>query len=88
MGSALERILGVAEDAVSAVERMLLVAPTAGERGKRPLAAMNRERSARRFCVLEVIEPTGELSWVVSNGYDRATCNSAAFAERVRVALE
>ena len=78
----MERVLGFAEDAVGFVERALLVAPPSSER----LGALTR-KTERRFDILEVIEPTGELSWVVSNGHDRATCNSAAFAERVRVSL-
>ena len=88
MESAFLRMLGLAVGAVSALERILLVAPASDERPRQALASMRRERSARSFCVLEVIEPTGELSWVVSDGYDRATCNSAALAERVKVALE
>lgn len=83
MGSALERILCLAEGAVSAAERMLLIAPASVEPAGRHVASRKSERN--RFCVLEVIEPTGELSWLVSNGYDSATCNSAAFAERVKV---
>jgi hypothetical protein len=51
------------------------------------LPEASSERAARRFDVLEVIESTGGLSWIVSNGRDNATCNSAEFAERVRVAL-
>jgi hypothetical protein len=85
MGSRLERILGFAEGAVGAVERLLLVAAPSVESSDQPGAF--GPRAARRFDVLEVIEPTGELSWVVSNGEDRATCNSAAFAERVKVSL-
>ena len=88
MESAFLRMLGLAEGAVSAVERVLRVAPASGGLRRQALASTRRERSAHSFCVLEVIEPTGELSWVVSDGYDRATCNSAAFAERVKVALE
>lgn len=83
MGGALERILGLAEDAVGAFERVLLNEATHGELPQRPLASTKRER----FCVLTVIEPAGGLSWVVSNGRDSATCNSAEFAERVRVSL-
>ena len=82
----MERVLAFAEGAVSVVERMMVPAPARAE-SRPPLASTRRERNARRFCVLEVIEPTGELSWVVSDGYDRATCNSAAFAEVVRVSL-
>ncbi len=69
MGSALGRILGFAEGTVDAVERVLL---SGGELSRRPLTATHRERGARRFHILEVVEPTGELSW---------------FAERVKVSL-
>ena len=81
----MERIFGFAEGAVGAVERVLLVASPSNGPSQRPRAFI--QRSARRFDVLEVIEPTGELSWVISNSYDRATCNSLAFAERVKVSL-
>lgn len=82
----MERILCLAEGAVSAAERMLLIAPASVEPSGPPVAATKRERN--RFCVLAVVESTGELSWLVSNGYDSATCNSPAFAERVKVSLE
>jgi hypothetical protein len=85
MGSALERVLGFAESAVGIVERVLWVTSPSGEPSQLPGAS--RQRAARCFDVLEVIEPTGGLSWIVSNGRDSATCNSAEFAERVRVAL-
>lgn len=85
MGSALERILGFAEGAVGLVERALLVGSPRGELLERSTASTRR--TVRAFDVLEVIEPDGEVSWVVSNGCDRATCNSAAFAERVRMSL-
>ena len=81
----MERVLGFAEGAVGLVERALLVGPPLGETSQ--LSEASSERAARRFDVLEVIESTGGLSWIVSNGRDSATCNSAEFAERVRVAL-
>jgi hypothetical protein len=71
MGCALERNLGVAEGAVDAFG----------------LPQQRRPSTRSDAGVLEVIEPTGELSRVVSNGCDRATCNSAAFAKRVKVSL-
>jgi hypothetical protein len=82
----LERVLGFAEGAVGIVERVLRVTSPSSEPFQLP--GPSRQRAARRFDVLEVIESTGGgLSWIVSNGRDSATCNSAEFAERVRVAL-
>jgi hypothetical protein len=82
-------MLDFTEQAVSAVERMLIIAPPARRvsRGRHADPTAFTQRPVRSFQVLEVIEETGELSWVVSNGYDRAVCNSAALAERVKVAL-
>jgi hypothetical protein len=86
-------MLDVAEGAVDMVERVLRVASPHAEcdssssTRRAPSSAASAARFARGFDVLAVIEPTGERSWVVSNGDDRATCNSAAFAERVRVSL-
>ena len=88
MSSALERILGLAEGAISTFERIVLVPTTNDARPRQPREAKRRARNARSFRVLEVIEQTGEVSWLVSNGYDHAACNSAEFAERVKVALE
>ena len=85
MASAVERILGFAEGAVGVVERVLGVTSPSGETFQ--LLEARRQRAAGRFDVLEVIEPTGGLSWIVSNGHDSAICNSAEFAERVRVSL-
>ncbi len=64
---------------------MLGVTSPSGETFQLPAA--RRQQAAGRFDILEVIEPTGVVSWVVSNGHDSATCNSAEFAERVRVSL-
>jgi hypothetical protein len=85
MASAVERILGFAEGAVGVVERVLGVTSPSGETFQ--LREACRQRAAGGFDVLEVVEPTGGVSWVVSNGHDSATCNSAEFAERVRVSL-
>lgn len=41
-----------------------------------------------RFRVVDAIDAgTGAETWVVTDGRDRAECNSAEFARRVRVAL-
>jgi len=89
MGSAFLRLLEIADDAVGAVERILFVAPRRAEPTLQAVAASQRRASGPpRFRVVEVIEPTGESSWVVTNGYQRAVCNSAQFAEQVKVALE
>ena len=85
MTSAVERILGFAETAVGVVERVLGVTSPSGETFQLPEA--RRQQAAGRFDVFEVIEPTGGVSWIVSNGLDSAICNSAEFAERVRVSL-
>ena len=82
MGSALESVIGLTEGIVGVVERVLLVAPTCRAPTRWPhIDARGASMSWRSS------EPSGELSWVVSNGDDRATCNSAAFAERVKVCL-
>jgi hypothetical protein len=44
--------------------------------------------ATRCFGVLEAIEPTSKLLGIVSNDGDSLTCDSAAFVERVKVALE
>jgi hypothetical protein len=85
MSGVLVRIVGFAESAVDAFERALL--RNASSAVATPPPAASPQRRGRRFRVLEVIEDSGVVSWVVSNGYDRATCNSAAFAERVKVSL-
>jgi hypothetical protein len=85
MGSALERILGLAEGAFGVVERAFWVTAPSGEPSQLPESS--RHRTTQRFDVLEVLELTGGLSWIVTNGRNSATCDSAEFAERVRVAL-
>ncbi len=81
-------MLGLADDAVSSLERILFVGPRRDERNRQPAGSSRRATGSRRFRVVEAIEPDGKSSWVVTNGYDRAVCNSAQFAEQVKVALE
>lgn len=44
-------------------------------------------RARTRSRVQEVIEESGETTWIVMDGDDRAVCNSAAMAEKIRVLL-
>jgi hypothetical protein len=79
--------LEVARDCcrASIVVRLHVVAQAEHGSPRRPTASDIVE--TRCFGVLEIIEPTSKLAGVVSNGADGATCNSAAFVERVKVAL-
>jgi hypothetical protein len=76
MGNALDRMLSVAERAVDIFDRV---------QGNRSDGGRMRVRTARRdFRVIAAHEESGEPCWVVTNGYDRAVCNSPTFAEKVK----
>lgn len=49
--------------------------------------AIVQRRPGATFKVHEVIEESGETTWVVTDGRERAVCSSAELAEKVRVAL-
>ncbi len=51
-----------------------------GQRGR-------RGQRGHVYQIIEAIEDDGTQIWVVTNGTDRAVCNSSKLAERVRVAL-
>ncbi len=61
-------------------------AAASARRGSAPSSSSSTAVARRQFRVIEAIE-NGIDVWVVTDGYDRAECSSAAFAARVRDSL-
>lgn len=98
----MDSLFDLAEDVLDGVDRVIgQPGPASGQskrsdraQGVRPPASRQESQPSsstavarRSFRVVEFIDESGADTWVVTNGYDRAECSSAAFAARVRDAL-
>ena len=88
---AIDSMFDFVEGAFDSAEKALGVAPVGSSAPSRPIVGEIKAGTPRdRFALVEATDSeTGEESYIVANAADdRAVCNSRAFAERVRAALE